>query len=455
MTIFKSYTKYFCLLSLFTLLSLPLTAQKDFTFYSLESTPQSHYVNPAFKPKANLYLGIPFLGKNSFGASNSGFNLNQLFTERAQDDSLVLDPQNALSKMQDRNFLTFDAHNSLLAFGFRWKKNYLSFDISNRMSSNFIYTKDFFSLLVEGNGSSFLGKRASFDGTEINLKSYFEYAVGFNREVSDKLSLGGRVKFLSGIANINTRESQFGLHTDANTFALTIDGKAIINTSGIKPFFDSTATSDDLPIYNPFNFNNFGIAFDLGAQYELTEKLSLSASVLDLGFIKWKENNATYQLEDIDYRFEGVYINQFLNDSTASAFEDLSDTLRSLFSQDESDHAYKTSLSTRFYIGATYDLTKNITLGATLYNEILRSKYRAAAIVSGTYNLKRWLSATVNYSQYARSFGNIGIGASFKAGPVQLFVVTDNVLGFFAPENSKNFHASFGVALMLGNPDED
>src|SRR5690554_6888434 len=365
-------------------------AQRNYTLYSLDNTGQSHYLNPAYKPSANIYIGIPAISMHSIGASNSGFNMSHLLNERPQDDSLQLNPDNAVSKMGKRNFMTMESVNEIISFGFRLNKNYFSFNISNRLNADFIYTKDLFQLAVEGNGKSFLGERASFDDTGVNLKSYVEYAIGFNREISDKLNLGARVKFLSGIANVNTRESKFGLHTDKTTFDLTVDGSATVNTSGVKPFYDTLAPDDYDPSSKAYNFNNFGLAFDLGATYELTDKINLSASVLDLGFISWKEENATFTIDDINYRFEGVNINEFLKDTSDAVIEQLRDTLEGIFSQDETNEKYTTGLATRFYLGGSFDLTEKINIGATLYNEIIKSRYRVAAIVSGRIRLKKW-----------------------------------------------------------------
>ncbi|RFC55891.1 DUF5723 family protein [Brumimicrobium aurantiacum] len=429
------------------------TAQRNYTMYGLDNIPQAHVLNPAYKPNAKVFVSIPVLSNNSFGASNSGFSLNDLLTERPQDDSLNINPSNAIGKMSDRNFLTLETYNEVFAFGFRVKKNYFSFGVTNRLNSNFVYTKDLFTLITEGNGKSLLGKRASLDETGINLNSYLEYAVGFNREINDKLSVGGRVKFLSGMANVDTRETKLGLHTDATTFNLTFDGSATINTSGINSMYDSLAPEGYTPAENAASFKNFGIALDLGAQYKINDKISVSASLLDLGYITWKEDNSNFVLNEIDYRYEGIDLKEFLTDSTEAVFENLEDTLRKVFSGNENNDEYKSSLATRFYLNGSYQLTNKIQVAATLYNEILESRYRAAAIVSGSIQLKNWLTATLNYSQYARSFGNIGAGVSLRGGPVQFFVVTDNVLGFFAPTQSKNFHASFGINLMFGKPD--
>lgn len=432
-----------------------LVAQGNYTFYTFDNNPQAHYLNPAFKPSARVYISFPILPTQNFGFSNSGFALNDLLTERPQDDSLQISPENAISKMSDKNFLTFESYNEIFALGIRLKKSYFSFGVTNRMNTNFIYTRDFFQLAVEGNGTTFLGNRASFDGTEVNLNSYIEYALGFNREINDKLSVGARVKLLSGIANVNTRESNFGLHTDATTFDLTIDGSATLNTSGIKPLYDTTYTEDYLPINRAYDFSNLGLALDLGAVYKFNDKFTASASLIDLGFINWKTDNSTFEINDFNYRFEGIDVKELLNDTTDTYITNIEDTLTNMFSQDESDEEYRTSLTTRFYLGVNYDLTKNFNVGATLYNEILKSNYRVTAIVSGTVKLKHWLSATVNYAQYSKSFGDVGAGLSLRGGPVQLFVSSNNILGFINPTNSNNFQANIGINFLFGNPDKE
>src|SRR5690606_8715698 len=115
---------------------------------------------------------------------------------------------------------------------------------------------------------------------------YVEYALGYNREINEKLRVGGRLKFLSGYANFTTRKSKLGLTTDEETFDLTIDGKFKFQSSGVGGFVDKDSTNDEFDFKTPFNFKNFGIALDLGGTYQLTDKIGVSASLLDFGFIR-------------------------------------------------------------------------------------------------------------------------------------------------------------------------
>lgn len=423
-------------------------SQKNFTLYHLNQTSQANYLNPGFKNKNRVYVSLP-IGMQTVSLMNSGFKLSDLIETRAKDDSLNLNINNAISKMAKTNYLNAEVSNELLGFGFRIKKNFFSFNVTNRFQSRFTYPKDLFALAIQGNGKDFLGKRASFDGLGFDLMSYVEYGLGYNRDVNDKLTVGGRIKFLSGIANIQTVKSQLGISTDATSFDLTIDGGMRVNSSNL----DTTALKDPSKIaQSAFSFKNLGLALDLGASYQLSQKLQLNASLLDLGYIRWATNVTNYVSSDVSYTFKGID----LNDSLSS--ENLTDTLTKVFNQHQEHDSYTTKLHTKFYLGAKYEFNKNFYSSALLYNEIVASKYTAGLSVAINARLKNWLYASLNYSTYGRSYNNVGFGFNIKGGPIQFYVMSDNILAFLNPEKAKHVHASFGMNIVIGprrDKDED
>ena len=64
----------------------------------------------------------------------------------------------------------------------------------------------------------------------------------------------------------------------------------IVNTSG----FDSSAFDNFSVSKYAFKKKNTGMGIDLGGVYKLNKKISFSASVIDLGFIKWKSGINNY-----------------------------------------------------------------------------------------------------------------------------------------------------------------
>jgi hypothetical protein len=425
--------------------------QGNFTMYSMTKMAQAHYENPAYFANGKVYFGL-VLGHNSFGVSNSGFRLNKVITQRKYDDSLELNQQALLKSLWKRNYLGTDIRNEIFGLGINIKKNYFSLSITNRITSNFIYPKDLFVLALEGNGKSLLGKRTNLDGLGFNLDGYVEYALGYNREINEKLRVGGRLKFLSGYANFTTKQSKLGLTTDSENFTLTTDGRFKFASSGFSSLFDSTST-EKFNFKTPYNFKNFGLAIDLGATYNITDKIEVSASLLDLGFIRWKNQTASYETNNLDFRFEGVDVKAFLNDSS-DYLNKLKDTLLSKINNDITYGAYSSMLSARFYIGGKYKVNDWFTAGVTSYNQIVGKRLRTSLILSGTIQLKNWLGFTLNYSTYARSAGNLGFGLSLRGGPIQFYVMTDNLLSLNY-WSTKNVHASFGLNLLIGKLDKN
>ena len=423
-------------------------SQKNFTLYHLNETAQANYLNPGFKQKNRVYISLP-LGMQNVSLMNSGFKLSDLIETRSKDDSLNLTAGLAISKMKPVNYINLEMSNELFGFGFRIKKSFFTFNATNRLQTRFSYPKDLLKIALEGNGQDFLGKRASFDGLGIDLMSYVEYGLGYNRNVNEKLTVGGRIKLLSGVSNVKTVKSQLGISTDPTSFDLTIDGKMQVNTSNL----DTTSLNDPIQIAkSAYNFKNSGIAFDLGASYQLLKKFQLNASLLDLGYIRWSTNVTNYVSNDVNYTFKGINF----NDTTSS--NNLSDTLTKVFQQHQEHNSYITKLQTKFYLGAKYEFSKHFYTSALLYNEIVASKYTAGFSLAINTRLRNWLYASVNYSAYGRSYNNVGFGLNLKGGPLQFYVMSDNILAVIYPENAKHIHISFGLNIVIGpkrDKDED
>lgn len=434
-----------------------LSAQRNFTLYHLEGSPQTHYMNPSFRPGANVFFTMPALGMHSVGFSHSGFAPKHLLSEREQDDSLTLTPGVAVGKMADLNHINLDVQNEIMGFGFRFKKkNYLSFSVMNRMQFNVLYPRDLFQFVVDGNGREFLGERASFDGLGINLNSYLEYALGYSRVINEDLMVGMRLKLLSGLTNVHTNRSELGIFTDEHTFDWTVDGSFRVNSSNSLYFADTLDHDDELEkIYEYlYNFENIGVGVDLGGSYVINDRLLVSASMNDLGFIRWNSNTRNFTTNDVTYTFEGVDINQLLQDSL-DVFDVLLDSLVGLVGQDENNDSYSTSLYTRFFVGGRYLITDEIGGTLLLYNEIVNGRYRAGLHAGVNAKLGQWLSASVNYGYYGRGWANLGGGFSLRGGPVQFYLGVDNIIPVFDQRAARNLHAVFGMGFMIGKPDKE
>lgn len=441
----KSFSLVFFLTAAVTVFS-----QRNFTLHQHQNIQQSMHLNPAFRPNVRFYISAAS-GLHSFGLNHSGFTWNDLAVKRELDDSLELRPSSAIEQMAELNHIDYDMVNELFGLGLRLNKMHFSFTVSNRTQLAFNYTRDLFKFVFEGNGASLLGQRANLDGLGIRFNSYLEYAIGANRSfLGDKLVVGGRFKLISGIANVHTARSQLGIYTDSTTFDITLDGALTLNTSGFGGFAASDLTN--LGFTYLTQFPNFGVGLDLGASYNISDKINVSASVVDLGFINWKTNNQNLVTNDVNFKFEGVDINQFLQDT--NFVSNFTDSLQGIFDASQDSSFYRTALSTRFYLGGTFEVLPVLHINALWFNEFILGRYRPGFALGATFRLGEIVSASANYSIYGRANRNIGLGINFRLGPLQLFAMTDNILGVLDLSTSKNWHANAGLAFMIGKPDK-
>ncbi len=226
------------------------------------------------------------------------------------------------------------------------------------------------------------------------------------------------------------------------------------NTSGL-----------DTGSFNNFNVKNYafkkknnGLGIDLGGVYKLNQKISFSASLIDLGYIKWKQDVTTYQSvnPDAQFTFKGIDINQMVNaDSTSDPMQTMTDSLTKIFKIDTIHVSYKTRLASQIYLGANYNFTEKINTGILFYGQFFDKKIHPAIALSYNQRLGRWFNYSISYSIYNRSYNNVGLGFGLNLGPVQWYIVSDNILGPIFPQNTKNIHLHTGLNLTFGRIKND
>jgi len=420
--------------------------------YNIHDIPQSAYSNPSNQFNGKFYIGLPALSSNYVSLSNSGFAYSDAVKKNG--DSLLLDFNSLLNELQDDNYTSFNTKIDLFSFGFRLSdRTQLTFNVTENAYFKFTYTKDFLEFIYRGNGA-FQNSVANFDGLGISLNHYREYGVGLSHQLTKKLRIGGRAKYLYGMENIYSERSEITLATDPNTFALT--GKANINvqTSGLDDVDDDESTSDYL-----FGRGNSGFGLDLGGHYEINEKLSVNASVLDLGFINWNFKTTSYKIDDGQYTYSGIEIDAFAEDSDGgnatddgeTSFDRVLDSLEEAFAIDTSNGGYTAPLTSRFYIGANYKLNEKMLVGGLIQSEVFQGQILPSFTFNVNRKMTKWISLAASYTIINNSYNNLGVGINVNPGPVQFYIVSDNILGAIQPQHARHAQVRVGINLIFGS----
>jgi hypothetical protein len=197
-----------------------------------------------------------------------------------------------------------------------------------------------------------------------------------------------------------------------------------------------------------FGFKNSGWAGDASITYKYSDRWKFNASIIDIGFINWTSNVKNYVALNGGYTFDGVDLNEFINDS--SSFEHVSDSLSDAFDPDENADAYKTNLPAHIYLNASYQLDQRMTASALLHAQMFKSTVQPTVTLGLNRRVTNHISASLNYSMINHHFNNVGLGLALNAGPLQFYMISDNLIGTINPLSHHTTQLHFGFNLIFG-----
>ena len=267
----------------------------------MHSIPQANFLNPAVQQDCRLFIGLPVISSVHVNTANSGFTLNQLL-EKQPDSSYSINADYVARKLAPRNFLSNEVHTTLLAIGLRHNAYYFTFSINEKDNALILYQRDLALLALEGN-TQFEGENVSLQSTGVFFNHYREYALGISKQIDDVKTFGVKAKLLFGKLNAESRKMNVSLFTEENTFNLFFDADSRINAS--MPYSleaDSSGNYGIILQYDAplkeyiFTRSNPGFALDFGFIYRYSDDLTLSGSILDVGFVRYASNLSNYSL---------------------------------------------------------------------------------------------------------------------------------------------------------------
>lgn len=422
---------------LLLVIPLILMCQKSFSqfemlHYNLRQIPQTYQWNPALFPQYKFYWGTTFVPLgiaptpvlNTF-YFNKGTNAPALKNFIQKNGDSVQINQNIVNQAYKTNYVNYNFELGLLSFGFRVKdKNYINFYSSLKNNFWFAYPKDALRMLIQGNGGSNVGQR--FDmSMKVNQNTYVETGINYAREIKqDKLYIGGTLKMYNGIANIQTKRNKTSFLTGDTAYEYIAQSDIAVNYASI---YDSSRKN--ISISNMFKNTGFGI--DIGANYIISEKFSVNAAVLDLGYIRYKSNVNNYTFNGNLY-FPGIDVKRVFKDSMdiSKELQHLADSLSKKYNFNHTTNAYTVWMPTKINIQGMYHINEKHSLSGILQTIFYDHRPHLAGSLGYIFKPNRWFNASVAYQIYNRYYSNLGLGFAFNLGFFQWYVMTDNLFGF-------------------------
>ncbi|EJX05001.1 hypothetical protein EVA_06898 [gut metagenome] len=321
--VMKSSNSLKGLLTAIFLLLVTVSGQAQFlrTSYFMEGTHYRQQLNPALAP-GHGYLNLPVIGSLNATINSSSLGFQDIIDiiDNSDDANYFTNPD-FIDRLDATNNLNVNLSTDILSAGWYKGKNFWSFNIGLHNDIGASIPKSMFEFMNTVNslsGSDWNRLRdlnATVNGQSLRINSYAEVGLGFARNINSRLTVGGRLKALLGVANmkldihnisVNSNISGWDGQTDLGSLSpeqlAALRGHANINV-------DATLESSSKLLelkqeegsdyinefdFGSFGFAGFGSAIDLGASYKLTKRLTLSASILDLGFIKWSKGTPAW-----------------------------------------------------------------------------------------------------------------------------------------------------------------
>jgi hypothetical protein len=456
------------------------SAQNSQVMYFM-NLPQNHLINPALRPSNSVYIGLPVVSGINLNINNNFVNFSDVLIKGQPKDSIIsfLHPDynvdKFLSKIKDKNSMEPEVMIQLFGVGFSvGKDSYIFFDINERLESNVVLPGDLFKLALKGN-EGFVGSKIDLSSLRGDIKYYREYGVGFSRNFTDKLRIGIKGKLLFGIAAASIDNKSLGITVNED-YSHTLDANLAVNMSGpLNVYMDSKHNIDSV-VFDDNRFKtsrgvadffsgkkNMGLGLDIGATYDLTDRIAVSASITDLGFIRWTKDVTNLKANN-QFEFSGLNMLDVFNGTKTidELGKDMLDSLKNAFVVSNTKSPFTTYLPFGISLGGSYNVTKQFSVGMLSYSRVIGKQIREALTLSANINLGNALSTTLSYTAENHQYDNLGAGLAFRAGVTQFYLLTDRIpvmwnrikndnSNYVLPANWNTFNLRLGMNLVFGN----
>ena len=429
-------------------------------------------MNP-YQMKSNPATDLPYesvmslvVGNIGVDVQNTTLRYDNLFDFDAQGRPATISLRQFANSLKASNYLGLNANVDLFTLYRRLNKGMLTINYGVKAHADTKVNDGLFKLLGYGN-SAFTGESNPVKiNMDVNAQAYQELAVGYQLNVNEKLSLGGRAKVLLGVGNITTDAVDARLFTDPDSYALRLEEKIAVRASMPNVIYIDEAGK--LKANGPFSvgelFRNPGFGIDLAAEYRFNEQFGMVAAVHDLGFIHWGKNNMqlTSSIHDVGqfydnggFLFKGMDIDQLQRVIADESYRELFfDTLQRYFQLEFAPlEKYNTMLNTNLLLRGNFDIDAHNRLSLQAQGCFLGSGFRPAATLAYSGSFFNMLDVCATYTIMPNSYDNIGLGIAGVFDTFHIYLTTNNIIGCFKPLNASTFNAQVGIVFNLWLPE--
>lgn len=444
------------------LLALYSNGQNKQLLYNFTAIPQSLMSNPGADVSYKYYFGVPFLSGISANIGSSGFSAYDLFANDGVDFNTKL--QNIVVSTSRNDKVALNEQIELFSGGFQIgtdeNKGYLSFGMYQEFDFWSYLPQDPAILALYGN-KDYIGKVFNLGDLSLKAELLSVVHVGFHKNIKENLIVGARAKLYSSSFNATSTNNSGYIYTipsSTTMYQQVIYSDLQLNTSGISQYIDEGYQGDvvsDMRKKALFG-GDLGLGFDLGFTYYPKKQTQITASLIDVGFIKHSKDVETFRYKGT-YQYEGVNPKFDSNSTPQNVFKEFQDAIPF----DTIYTKYTTTRPVKFNASYQYSFDDSRgggdcncsgeeaeyrnAVGAQLF--MMSTPRAPIAALTGFYrrNILKNLQMKATYTLDTFSYTNIGLGLSGNIGKFNVYLLADNLLEYrdLAKANSLSFQFGF------------
>jgi hypothetical protein len=455
--------------------------------YDFYEVPQALMLNPGMKTPYKWHAGIPLLSGMSIQAGTSGISVNDIFANDGIDITAKV-REKAIYGLSQNDDFGGSAQIELFSIGFRnWNRpsDYYSLGVYGEGFATVYRPRDLAILAFEGNANN-LGRRFNLDQIVNQGEAVSVFYFGLNRKLNNKWTVGARAKLYSSIFEFKSVKNDGYFVTtqgENNLLRNTLVADISLRTSGVEGIIDildddTITTQNDISallLKRALLGGNLGVGFDVGLTHNLDQNTLVTASILDVGFI--------YHAADIkNYTRQGAATNEGIEIILPDDFgnlnneiwEELVDEIEEQIPFETNNQSYLSLRPTKLYASirrhygeprlrsqdcdcdtAPAQKTDSFdylnAYGAQLF-AINRPRGPQMALTAFFQKrLGNILAFKTTYTIDKYSLANVGLGLNLQAGPVNFYLMADNLLGYRNVPNSRYASLQFGFNIISWN----
>ena len=193
----------------------PVCGQFLRTSYFMDGTSARVQMNPALQPTRG-YFNVPVIGSLNASMASKSLGMSDLIDKVSDDEAFYMN-RGLFDSLKEINKMNMSFYSDILSFGWIRGDGFWSVNVGVRGDAGMTMPKSMLEYMRDGHNYNYndaLSMKYDIYDRQMHVNIYTEIGLGYSRKITERLTLGGRVKVLLGVANVEMKMDRYSVDID-------------------------------------------------------------------------------------------------------------------------------------------------------------------------------------------------------------------------------------------------